>query len=173
MPMRWRRFGNTMSAGMVFWSATSPVLQAAFAFWKECPHLQPLAGLLSDRPTRKRVRNLGELPDHLYRRELSGAEFLWHPTQVDNGTFSVVEAALKGVPSLSSRYPAMEEMDTALKLHLTWMDWSNPEDMARMLKEMELHAPAARESLPCPQDLSRILSRSVGDPILGAVRECL
>lgn len=137
------------------------------------PHLQPLLQLVTDSTSRKWVRHLGELPDHSYRRELSGAQFLWHPAKVDNGTFSVVEAALMGVPSLSSRYPAMEEMDATFKLHLTWMDWSNPEDMARMLKEMEQRVPSLRATLPCPQDLSQYSPDALGQKYWNVVRECL
>ncbi len=86
---------------------------------------------------RKRLKIEGELPDAAYRDVLRGAAFLWHPAKVDNGSLSVVEAAHYGVPSLSSDYPAMREIDEQFELHLAWMDPDDPQDMALRLWEME------------------------------------
>ena len=45
-------------------------------------------------------------------------KFLWHPATIDNGTFSVIEAAHLKVPSLSSGYPAMKEINEQYNLSL-------------------------------------------------------
>lgn len=42
---------------------------------------------------RGNVHWLGEVSEHDYLANLVGAEFLWHPALIDNGTFSVIEAA--------------------------------------------------------------------------------
>jgi glycosyltransferase involved in cell wall biosynthesis len=102
----------------------------------------------------------GDLPDPVYRRKLSQAAFLWHPALIDNGTFSVVEAASFGVPALSSHYPAMKEIETLFELGLTWSDPTDPADMARKLKQME----NARRSTPRPEVFARhSLDRLAGD----------
>jgi len=138
------------------------------------PHLQLFADISSESgPLRRRLRILGEMPDLQYRRQLCGARFLWHAARIDNGTLSVVEAALLGVPSLSSKYPAMEEMDTQFGLHLAWMDSQNPSEMAGQLKWMEQHAGSARALLPSPRDLTRHFVDRVAGEYWKVARECL
>jgi len=79
----------------------------------------------------------GELSDHLYKTKLKNSAFLCHSTLIDNGTFSVIEAAQYGIPSLSTDYPPMREINERFDLDLTWMDGTNPKHMAHQLKEME------------------------------------
>jgi glycosyltransferase involved in cell wall biosynthesis len=140
----------------------------------DLPYLQPLALLVSEsKALRRRLRILGEIPDVQYGRQLFGAEFLWHPARIDNGSFTVVEAALLGVPSLSSRYPAMEEMEARFNLHLTWMDAQRPDDMALRLKWMEENAALMRARLPSRQDLSQHSVERLAGDYWTVVRECL
>ena len=54
---------------------------------------------------------MGELRDRAFAGLLSEAAFLWHPAMIDNGSFTVIESAMRGVPALSSDYPAMREID--------------------------------------------------------------
>jgi glycosyltransferase involved in cell wall biosynthesis len=118
------------------------------------PHLQSLPGIIAASPKlRSRFRVLGELPDAGYRARLAGARFLWHAGAIDNGTFSVIEAASLGVPALSSRYPAMQEIDRQYLLGLSWMDAHDPNDMAARLKHMEENAGACRARLPSVEHL--------------------
>ncbi|MER8853811.1 glycosytransferase [Mesorhizobium australicum] len=103
------------------------------------PNLRGLDQIVGRSPMlRRKVKFLGELSEALYRRQLSAAAFLWHPAELDNGTFSVIEAAHFGVPSLSSDYPAMREIDHQFQLGLSFMDQEDPEDMARRIHEMEV-----------------------------------
>lgn len=97
----------------------------------------------------------GELSDRAYCLALAGAAFVWHPARLDNGTFSVIEATQYGVPSLSSDYPAMRELDHQLSLGLTWMNPLDSFNMARQLKWMEDHLTQARARLPTEEQLSR------------------
>ncbi|WP_245271411.1 glycosyltransferase [Mesorhizobium sp. LSJC264A00] len=120
----------------------------------QLPHLEGLNRVVAgSRALRQKVRFLGELSDEAYRRELAAAAFLWHPTELDNGTFSVIEAAHYGVPSLSSDYPAMREMDGQFQLGLSFMDQEDPEDMAAQLHEMELNLAERRHSLATEKHL--------------------
>jgi glycosyltransferase involved in cell wall biosynthesis len=123
------------------------------------PHLQSLPGIVAKSPKlKKHLRLLGELPDPSYRARLAGARFLWHAASIDNGTFSVIEAAYLGVPSLSSKYPAMQEINSQYLLGLNWMDAHDPDDMAIQLKHMESHAAACRAALP---SLEHLMSQSM------------
>lgn len=103
------------------------------------PHLQRAAAVAANGQSllRRRVHWMGDLPDSTYQQLLSGAAFLWHATRIDNGTFSVIEAAHLGVPALSSDYPAMREIADQFCLDLAWMDPHDPAAMAAALKRME------------------------------------
>lgn len=102
------------------------------------PHIHELAKFVKrHRRLRKQLRFLGELPEQQYQRELSEASFVWNANRYDNGNLSVVEAVCHGVPSLSSDYPPMREIDERYQLSLSWMDADEPREMAKKLKEME------------------------------------
>jgi glycosyltransferase involved in cell wall biosynthesis len=138
------------------------------------PHLKSLGAMVSDsEPLSKRLHLLGEIQDALYRRQLANAAFLWHPARIDNGTFSVVEAAHLGVPSLSSKYPAMEEIDAQFGLNLTWMDANDPVQMSRQLKWMEDQAGSSRARLPSEAEFAQHGVEGVAREYWRAVRECL
>lgn len=123
------------------------------------PHLEPVRDIIAKSDAlRSRLQVMGELPDARYRDLLAHARFLWHPARIDNGTFSVVEAACLGVPSLSSDYPAMREMDGAFKLTLSWSHPDEPRQMALQLKHMELVADEIKQKLPTEAEL-----RAFGD----------
>jgi glycosyltransferase involved in cell wall biosynthesis len=134
----------------------------------------PLAALVSGSEVlQRRLRILGEIPDAAYVGQLSAASFLWQPTPIDQGTLRVVEAALFGVPCLSSRYPVMEEMNMQLGVQLRWMDSHQPSEMAHRLKWMEEHAESERANLPCRSTLNEhSVERRAGE-YWDVVRECL
>lgn len=143
-------------------------------FKSNFPHLKPLRAIVDGSAAlARRLRLLGELPDHTYQRHLAGARFLWHTARIDNGTFSVVESAHLGVPSLSSDYPAMREIDAQFRLNLAWMNPWNPADMAYRLKKMEMEADALRRKLPSTEDLGAQSVEQLAPAYWEAVRECL
>lgn len=115
----------------------------------------------------------GELADADYQRLLQAAAFLWHAGRIDNGTFSVVEAAGLGVPSLSSDYPPMREMDEQFSLNLAWMDASDPHAMAQALKEMEEKNLERRTMLPTADQLERQSIERLASEYWKAASECL
>jgi glycosyltransferase involved in cell wall biosynthesis len=100
-------------------------------------HLNQFQKIISsDRLLRRRIRILGEISEPQYRSVLKNAKFLFHPTIVDNGSFSVIEAALLGVPSLSSKYPSMEEVCRMINITPMWMDHYSARDIAEKLDVM-------------------------------------
>ncbi|UEM18196.1 glycosyltransferase (plasmid) [Bradyrhizobium barranii subsp. barranii] len=122
---------------------------------RDASYLKMLGDIRRSSPAFKQQLSIeGELPDQTYWATLARAAFLWHPARIDNGTFSVVEAAHLGVPALSSDYPAMREIDEQFALHLAWMDQDDPEDMARQLKHMEADFEIARRHLPRAEELA-------------------
>lgn len=140
----------------------------------EQPHLQAMAEVFAgSKALRKRLKWLGELPDTRYRRVLSEAAFLWHAGRMDNGTFCVVEAASLGVPSLSSAYPAMQEIDEQFGLNLAWMPPDSPREMAQALKAMERDAHARRALLPTQEQLKTQAIEQLASAYWTEVRACL
>ena len=118
-------------------------------------HLKPtMAWVRAHEQLKRRLHWPGELPDADYQRLLQGAAFLWHAGRIDNGTFSVVEAAGLGVPALSSDYPAMREMNEQFSLNLAWMDASDPQAMAQAIIDMEQKHKERRAMLPTADQLA-------------------
>lgn len=112
-------------------------------------YVQGIAKLMKKSPFfQKKCHLLGEVSDAEYTQYLSNAQFLWHPTIIDNGTFCVVEAAYLKVPSLASDYPAMRYMNERFKLNLQFSNPYQISDMAKKLKGMEKEAILRRDMLP-------------------------
>jgi glycosyltransferase involved in cell wall biosynthesis len=122
---------------------------------RRTPHLRVLRDICqSSAALKHHLKIQGELPEEIYQAELRRSAFLWHPGRIDNGTFSVVEAAHLGVPALSSDYPAMREIDQQFGLNLTWMDPDDPDNMARQLKRLEADSETPRYRLPSAEQLA-------------------
>lgn len=137
-------------------------------------HLVPLREMVKISTALKRqLKFLGELPDMVYQNQLRGSVFLWHAGRIDNGTFSVVEAAHLGVPALSSDYPAMREINAQFGLNLTWTDARDPAAMAQQLKRMETEAITLRERLPSAERLAAQSVEKLAGAYWQAVREHL
>lgn len=140
----------------------------------DADHLQGAINIVkANKALKKRLMWLGELPDHEYRRTLANAAFLWHAGKIDNGTFSVIEAAYLNVPSLSSDYPAMQEIDSQFSLNLTWMNADDYKEMAHKLKEMELDPLGKIAGLPTHESLGEQQVDKLSARYWRAIRECL
>ncbi|MES2536071.1 MAG: glycosyltransferase [Pseudomonadota bacterium] len=140
----------------------------------DLPHLKSLREIIATSPALKRqLKILGELPDNAYQAQLAGSEFLLHAGRIDNGTFSVVESACLGVPSLSSDYPAMREIDAQFGLNMAWMDPHDPEHMARQIKRMETESAARRRTLPSAERMASQSVERLAGAYWKAVQECL
>ena len=137
-------------------------------------HLDPARKVFrGDRNLSKRIRFLGELSDKRYQSVLGHSAFLWHPGLIDNGTFSVIEAAWFGVPSLASNYPAMQEIDRQFDLGLTMFEPTNVEKMAEKLKWMEENLDQSRRSLPDQRTLEGQNLSTLAGAYWAEVREWL
>lgn len=111
----------------------------------EAPHLHGIKSMIDRSASAKRkIKWFGELSDLSYKKKLSEAAFLWHPATVDNGTYSVIEAAEFQVPSLSSDYPAMREIEELCQLGMIWMDSSDVYDISQKIKWMECNCDSLR-----------------------------
>ena len=140
----------------------------------QLPHLKSLQGIVDTSSILKsQLKILGELPDLVYQNQLIDCAFLWHAGRIDNGTFSVVEAAHFGVPALSSDYPAMREMDVQFGLNLSWMDPYSPNIMAQQLKMMEAKAKMIRKLLPNAKRLATPSLEQLADEYWDAVKKYL
>lgn len=143
-------------------------------FKSDLEHLKKLKNIRKSSPILKRRLKLsGELSDQAYQAMLSDAQFLWHAGRIDNGTFSVIEAAQLGVPSLSSYYPAMREIDRQFSLNLQWMDAHDPDNMARQLKYMEQEAEILRTQLPSSETLAEQTVGKLAQAYWETIKECL
>ena len=96
----------------------------------------------------KNLLILGELSEDDYISVLAGAQFLFHPALYDNGTFSVIEAAYHGIPSISSHYPQMRYIDERFHLGMKFFDPRKPEQIAKTLKAAEIEHEEMRKALP-------------------------
>ncbi|MCG9082781.1 hypothetical protein [Laribacter hongkongensis] len=145
-----------------------------FLLSSSLPYLKSLmAGLKSNKRLLSRLTFSGNLLDKDYRRLLAGAAFLWHPGRIDNGTFSVIEAASLGIPALSSDYPAMREIDAQFRLNLMWQQADDARSMANAIWEMERHHVARRENLPTAEELASQDTQRLAGDYWKAIRECL
>lgn len=90
---------------------------------------------------RRRLHFLGCVSDPVYARVLRSARFVVHNVIADNGTFSVVEAALLGCPSISSDYPQMREIDDEFGLEMRFFDPFDERDTAAALLAGETLSP--------------------------------
>jgi glycosyltransferase involved in cell wall biosynthesis len=140
----------------------------------ESPFPRLLGNSAADiRRLRARIRLKGELSDAMYQCELGEARFLWHPAKIDNGSFSVVDAAHLRVPALSSDYPAMHEINDQFGLGLAWSRSDDPRRMASALKWMEDNVEERRSLLPSSEDLEQHSVRAFASQYWAVVRECL
>jgi len=121
----------------------------------------------------KKLKWRGHLIDNDYFSTLSDAAYLWHTAKVDNGTFSVIEAANLGVPSLSSDYPAMREIDKQFQLSIKWMDPHTPRQMAQRLKEMETEYEFLSRKLPSREQLSTQSVENLAPAYWKVISRCL
>lgn len=87
-----------------------------------------------------RVSLLGYVGDEDYCRLLAGSRFLVHGATHDNGSYAPLDAALHGVATVSSDYPAMREVAASLGLQCDWFDPLSIDDIERALEQAWLSA---------------------------------
>lgn len=104
---------------------------------------------------RENIIIAGELDENKYISVLSNAKFLMHSVVYDNGTYSVIEAAYYGVPSISSSYGQMKFINDRFKLKMSFFRYDNPEEIAEAMKECEENCEERAKMLPGRDFLDR------------------
>ena len=120
----------------------------------ENPYIKKVRNLLASTPSvANRLVCMGNLNTSQYISTLASAKFLWHPAIIDNGTYSLVEAAYYGVPSLSSYYPQTAYMNERFKLNSLFFNPLKTTEMAASLKTMEQEYKKRSQDLPTKEFL--------------------
>lgn len=94
------------------------------------------------------IRVWGNLPKKKYLTILGGAEFFLHAGYADNGNGTAFDAAMLNVPSVSSYYPAMRNMDMVLGLNMQFFDKKDSNQLAEILQYMEIKIEDIKASMP-------------------------
>lgn len=137
-------------------------------------YINEVRQLLGNHPKVKQHLSIkGNLDVSDYVSMLSAAKFLWHPTLIDNGTFSVIEAAYHGVPALSSDYPQMRYINDRFKLDLSFCNGSDAYAMALELKKMEEEHLSLRSTLPDKKFLEQFSYDKIAPEYWGIFRSLL
>ena len=124
------------------------------------PYAKQVRRKLSELPmVGERLTILGNVPDDAYIRELCGASFVLHGALYDNGTYSVVEGAFHGIPSISSDYPAMRELAENFSLPLIFFDSRRPQSLADAIRHALTGRDTLTKSLPT---VDKLRERSFG-----------
>lgn len=104
----------------------------------EQKYIEKVRKLIKDNPIlHNNIIFVGNVSNNEYVSILVNSKFLWHTNVADNGTFSVIEAAYLNVPSLASRYNAMEFINERFNINLTFFNPHDINDISNKLKEME------------------------------------
>lgn len=104
---------------------------------------------------------------------LANACFLIHPALADNGTFSVVEAAYLGTPSISQDYPQMRYMDERFQLNLTFTNFCDRNEASQRIKDCECQHREKRNKLPGKAILEKYTWKNLADDFYEKVVSCL
>ena len=113
------------------------------------------------------------VPDDTKNMLLENAAFLLHPAVADNGTFSVIEAAYLGTPSLTNRYPQMEYIEYKYKLNMTFTDFDDTDAAAKAIKECELNCESKRKHLPSREFLESFSPENIADAFYERMQQLL
>ena len=84
-----------------------------------------------------RIHWAGEVNDSEYVAIVRNSQFLVHNVLADNGTFSVIEAAILGRSAMSSDYPQMRELNKQFELDLHFFDAFDIDGTAKMMSGLE------------------------------------
>jgi glycosyltransferase involved in cell wall biosynthesis len=103
---------------------------------------------------KQRLKIIGNVSDAEYSSVLKQASWLLHGALYDNGTFSLIEAAALGVPSISSKYPAIVEECRNFKLQPALFDPYDPKSLEYALVEALPKHAEYRSRLPTRQHLT-------------------
>ena len=95
-----------------------------------------------------------------YQRLLQGAAFFMHPGYADNGNGTAFDAAMMGVPTLSTDYPAMRNMADVTGIKMAFFEKDNVEELSELLLLAEKNYMEMAMSIP-PQ--SELIKHTIDD----------
>ncbi len=107
----------------------------------------------ADEELRENLRFMGNLEKKKYYSVVEHARFMMHPGMADNGNGAVVDAAFLWVPSISSDYAAMRNIDRQLQLGLVFFDKKDAKQLAEKLLWAQENYGQMKEKLPSPEEL--------------------
>lgn len=122
---------------------------------------------------RRRVHFRGAVPDAEYVGIVRDARFLLHNVLADNGTYSVVEAAILGRRSISSDYPQMREIDTEFGLGMRFFDGCDPLATAHALLDGERLPLAAHADPAVVANIRRRGWRGADEALVAAIDDAI
>lgn len=140
---------------------------------KQVDYLNKCRNMISNsKSLKKHLHFMGNMPKVEYYDLLKSASFLIHPGYGDNGNGSAVDAALLGVPTLSSDYPAMRNMDNVMNLGITFFDKKKSQALADMLLLIETNLSELKKKLPPIDDLRKhtISNKKLCETIYNVIR---
>lgn len=108
-----------------------------------------------DKYLKENLLILGHLSKAKYYKLLKGAQFFFHCGLIDNGNMASFDAALLGIPSISSDYPAMRYYEAYLKLPIVFFDAFDSESIYRGVLYMENESCAIKKKMPKPDALEK------------------
>lgn len=119
-------------------------------------YVKKINSLVKDnRLLRKYVHFEGQLSKKSYYGIVKNAKFMIHPGMADNGNGAVVDAAFLRVPSMSSDYPAMRNLNRVLKLGLMFFDKKDEGQLKKCLFYAETNAEQMKRQLPEIEELRK------------------
>jgi glycosyltransferase involved in cell wall biosynthesis len=112
--------------------------------------------VISNSPNlKKRLKILGNLSNEAYLSELKRATGILHGALYDNGTFSIVEGAWYGIPSLSSEYPAIREICRNFNIQPALFNPYKPDSLFDALVDFEVNLSKFKTLLPSRESLEK------------------
>ena len=112
---------------------------------------------------RNNIKILGYMKKEKYIGILKNAQFLFHPGYADNGNGTAFDAAMLGVPCLSSDYEAMRNMNRVCDLSILFFRYDDVEEISAALYFAEKNQNIMKRQLPCREILKK---HTIQDSIL-------
>ncbi len=119
------------------------------------PYIKSVAKKIKNSPLLRKALNFtGYLDDATFLTTIARSAFLLHSTRFDNGTYTAIEAARLGIPTLSADYAAMREIDEKFQLGMEFFDL-NGSNLSEKIKYMINNQDALRKRMPSKEFLDR------------------
>ena len=124
-----------------------------------------------DENLKNRIVIKGNMPKDKYFCLLKKASFIFHPGYGDNGNASIYDAAVMGVPGLSSDYPAMRYFSDFIEAPIHYMNPFDVMDISRALEDMEYNCQNYKKEMPSLDDIKKADYHSKGQLLYSIVKE--